>query len=380
MEKDKEFQERLVRRYINNQATDEELEAYFHLLQQGALDDYLEKYMKEDEDAFLEHHQTHRSPIRRIRIQVAAAVAVLIFLSVGSLLFLLNKRQTEGVVLANDVAPGGNKATLTLADGRMISLIEADNGQLAIQSGAAVMKAANGQLVYVAAENEVAGPTSYNTIVTPRGGQYQIVLPDGSKVWLNAASSLKYPVTFAGLNERRVELTGEGYFEVEKDKNRPFLVESAQQTVEVLGTQFNVNVYPDEPAIKTTLLEGRVRLAARGGTSAVTLSPGDQAIRKGAGFRIVEVDPEQAIAWKNDKFVFDRESLQSILRKVGRWYDVEIEFQDLAAKGILFGGTMSRFDHISKVLNKLEVTGNVQFEMVQETDAAPPKVVVKLKR
>lgn len=374
--KEKEFQERLVRRYINNQASEEELEVYFHLLRQGKLDDLMEKYMKERENAADGIRMIRTSPARRLWIRTAAAAAAVIFLGVGIFLFLPRKVQREEV-LTSDVAPGGNKATLTLSDGQTISLTEAASGELAVESGVLVRKASDGQLVYEApAAAAAAREITYNTITTPRGGQYQVVLPDGSRVWLNAASSLRYPASFAGMQERRVELTGEAYFEVAKDARKPFSVSSAQQTVKVLGTHFNVNAYTDEPVVKTTLLEGSVRVEPAGGAPGVTLSPGHQAIRAADGFRVLKVDAPGAIGWKNGKFVFDGESLESILRRVSRWYDVEIEYKDAQTKKILFGGTMSRFDHISKVLSKLEITGDVQFEIVQEAGASSPKIIV----
>lgn len=393
--KDKEFRERLIRRYVNNQANEEELEAYFHLLRQGELDELLEKYMEEEGKTFKERredqeHQEyqefqeqpeHRTArVRKLWIRVAAAAVILIFLSVGISLLLTDKPQYEKVALNNDVTPGGNKATLTLADGRTISLTEAASGELAVQSGVVVRKAADGQLVYeVAATNDATVPLTYNTIATPRGGQYQVVLPDGSEVWLNAASSLKYPASFSGLQERQVELTGEAYFEVAADKDKPFVVVSGQQSIEVLGTHFNVNAYRDEPATKTTLLGGSIRLHSEETEATYVLSPGQQAIKHGTSFQVVKVDAQSAIAWKNGKFVFNGESLESILLKVARWYDVAIEFQDEQAKEIRFGGTMSRFENISKVLNKLEITGNVQFKMVQDAALSSPKVIVELK-
>lgn len=381
--KDKEFRERLIRRYADNQANEEELEAFFHLLRQGEMDELLEKYMKDGGKAAstesLEHRERRTSRVRKLSPVIAAAV-VLVFLGVGISLWSTDKPTHKEPVLIDDVTPGGNKATLTLADGRTISLTEAGNGELAVQSGVAVRKTADGQLVYDhASKNSNAGPLTYNSISTPRGGQYQVTLPDGSIVWLNAASSLKYPASFSGLGERRVELTGEAYFEVAADKERPFLVVSGGQTIEVLGTHFNVNAYGEDPAARTTLLEGSIRLHSKETEETYILSPGQQAIRHGKGFQVIEADTESAVAWKNGKFVFNGESLENILLKVARWYDVTIEFQDTKAKGIRFGGTMSRFENISKVLNKLAITGDVQFKMVQEATLPSPKVIVQIK-
>lgn len=330
--------------------------------------------------------------------RIAAAIAIVMLAGAGWYFLVRGPDEAHSPEeqLAGDIAPGGNKAMLTLADGKTISLTDAASGRLALQSGVAVEKAADGQLVYQApAAGNTSGAPAYNTIATPRGGQYQVTLPDGSKVWLNAASSLKYPASFTGLQKRRVELSGEGYFEITKDESKPFLVVSGQQTVEVLGTHFNVNAYRDEPAVKTTLLEGSVLVRTKSQTTANTkletqnlpagrqgsklLRPGQQAIRQGDDFQVLEVDPEAAVGWKNGKFVFEEESLESILRRVSRWYDAEIEFTDERVKKIRFGGTMSRFDNISKVLSKLEITGDVRFEIVPAEDPSLQKVVVRSK-
>jgi transmembrane sensor len=235
----------------------------------------------------------------------------------------------------SDISPGGNIATLTLADGRKISLTDAKNGQLAEQSGIKISKTADGQLVYniTNAENSSLS-LSYNTIETPPGGQYQVILPDGSKVWLNSASSLRYPVRFTG-NERKVEISGEAYFEVAHNSKMPFRVINSNQIVEVLGTHFNIMAYPDESSTNTTLLEGSVRIIKE--NKSKIISPGQQTRVKNGDIDVASVDVTQVTAWKEGYFMFKNEDIQSIMRQISRWYNLEVKYQgDIPEK--VFGG------------------------------------------
>ncbi|TKC07155.1 FecR family protein [Pedobacter frigoris] len=261
-----------------------------------------------------------------------------------------------------DIAPGGNKATLTLADGKVITLNEAADGELVNESGIVIRKTGNGQVVYeVTGNNGSQKRPVYNTISTPKGGTYQIVLPDGTRVWLNAASTLKFPSTFANLMNRKVELSGEAYFEAAKDKDHPFIVKSHDQEVKVLGTHFNISSYTDETQTKTTLLEGKIEVVSGGKTA--LLKPGQQStVQATRAINLANADVEAEMAWKNGLFIFDDEPLESIMRKISRWYDVEVVYQDID-KNRLFGGSVSRFDHVSKVLRQLELTGRVHFKI-----------------
>eukprot|EP01133_Synstelium_polycarpum_P009983 gene9983-11655_t len=286
---------------------------------------------------------------------ISVAAAIVVVFSIGTYFF---KKDTPSTYI-NDINPGSNKAILTLSDGRKISLTDAKDGALATQSGFEILKTADGQLVYKAGSKRVeAGRTAYNAIETPKGGQYQIFLPDGTKVWLNAASSLKFPSTFLDLGERKVELSGEAYFEVVKDKLHPFLVESKGQEIKVLGTHFNVSSYADDATIKTTLLEGSVKI-----NSSVILKPGQQSVNDGSMISVDQVDIENAVAWKNGEFMFRNESLESIMKKVSRWYDVDVVYQNKQAGQQVFGGTISRFGKVSEVLCMLELTGDVKFKV-----------------
>lgn len=306
-----------------------------------------------------------RKTIRFVRI-AAVAASIAILLGVGALIFSPDKNnQPESYANdSNDVDPGSDKAILTLANGTKINLSDARSGSLLSRSGIEIIKADDGTLVYKVAGSK-SNTSEYNTITTPKGGQYKIVLPDGSKVWLNAASSLTYRTSLNnGRGERKVNLEGEGYFEVSKNKHMPFIVKTDKQEVIVLGTHFNINSYADEPDTKTTLLEGAVSISAPHGKKGGTiLKPGDQAVNNGADIKIKKIDTSLVVAWKNNEFVFRNESLESIMRKVERWYDVEIVYENNEVGKETFGGTISRYDKISKVLSALEGTGDVKFKI-----------------
>ncbi len=256
------------------------------------------------------------------------------------------------------LAPGRNQALLTLADGRTVLLDQAGRGLLARQGSSQVQKTADGQLRYAAGTPLASQPLLYNTVATPRGGQYQLTLPDGSQVWLNAASSLRFPVAFTGA-ERRVELTGEAYFEVAKDARHPFKVAARGAEVTVLGTHFDVQAYADEPALAATLLEGAVRLSQ--GSRQVVLQPGQQARPQPDGtLQARAVDVQHAVAWKNGYFVFNDEPIEGIMRQVARWYDVDVQYQGTLTNKD-FNGRISRYKDAAAVLRMLELTGAVHF-------------------
>lgn len=274
-------------------------------------------------------------------------------------------RQPENRVVKNaarhpagDFAPGGNQAVLTLANGSKVILDNKGNGDLAQEGGTVVSKKEDGLLAYQPAKNSSVTAVSYNTVTTPRGGQYQIILPDGSKVWLNAASSLKFPTVFSG-KDRYVELKGEAYFEVTKNKSLPFIVKSSDQLIEVLGTHFDINNYPEEPQAKTTLLEGRVK--ASSGKGAVYLDPGQQAVVSKAdssgNIKVLRgIDTEESIAWKNGNFQFDNAGIETVMRQMSRWYNVDIEYSG-KIPGDHFSGSFSRNMNISQAFKLLEFSG-----------------------
>lgn len=323
--------------------------------------------------------QERNHPPKKVKMPWGWAAAAVILLALGFGFYQYqhsNKPDIKnaGSLAKNDIKPGGNKAFLTLANGTRIVLDDAQNGKIAEQEGVSITKTAKGELVYIA-KNTTAqlpgGKPQFNTIETPKGGQYQINLPDGTKVWLNAGSSLKYPTAFANTG-REVQLTGEAYFEVAKKTAQgqrvPFNVKTETQLVEVLGTHFNINSYDNEDNTKTTLVEGSVRVTPVDGTGNVAvmakvLKPGQQSVLKGTSVKVNTVDTEEALAWKEGLFMFDDEDLESIMRKVSRWYNVMVVFKDksLLTKG--FSGTVSRFGNVSQVLSKIEETGSVHFKI-----------------
>ena len=296
------------------------------------------------------------------------AAAVVLFIIAAGISFYLNKGGDQDIekkmakVPAPEIVPGGQKAILTLSNGARISLTDVGKGEVAKESGLVISKTADGQLKYEltgkgAAKEELI---SYNTVETPIGGQYQVVLPDGSRVWLNSASSLRFPSAFNPSDTRTVKLTGEAYFEVAPDKKRPFKVISNRQEVEVLGTHFNVNSYDDDGFTKTTLLKGSIKVKMTGKTAGFRiLKPGQQSVL-GAGIEVHDVDLETIVDWKNGNFYFNNESIQRIMKKLSRWYNVEIEYKG-AIPAVVFGGEVSRSKKLTEVLELLEHTGQVHF-------------------
>ena len=299
-------------------------------------------------------------------IKVAAAACVILFIS--SFAYWLFLRPAEDKLLATTIAgnakqssikPGGNHAILTMADGRTIVLDSVQNGN--IMSGNGKIKKQGALLVYDGSKGSNQGsPVTYNTLATPRGGQFQLVLPDGSKVWLNASSSIHFPTAFTG-NQRNVELTGEAYFEIAKNKAKPFHVNVNGMQVEVLGTHFNVNAYADEGTIKTSLLEGSVKI--KKGNISGLLKPGQegQLNETTHNIEIKKADVNEAIAWKNGLFEFDGADIKSIMREIGRWYDVEIVYAGKVPDR-RFEGKISRDAQLSDVLKILELS-NVKFSV-----------------
>ncbi|MEH3114062.1 FecR family protein [Pedobacter terrae] len=303
-----------------------------------------------------------RSPRRILMNSLKWAAAAVVFV-VFSLTAYLSLQKKKEHVFATDIAPGKNKAILTLADGRKISLSDAMKGDVAKEAGFSITKTDDGQLVYNIAGSENVNDDRLNTISTPNGGEWQIKLPDGSTVWLNAASSIQYALNIGTAKHRMVKLDGEAYFEVTKNAAHPFTVETDKQTVEVLGTHFNINSYKDENVTRTTLLEGSVRVSHKNTNESEVLKPGEQSLVTASGINIKEADVDEAVAWKEGYFKFNNEKQASILRKVARWYNVEVEYVDPEAKDVMYYGTVNRFEKISKMLTKFEQTGEVRFDI-----------------
>jgi len=297
--------------------------------------------------------------------RVAAAAVVFIVAAAGLFFYTTDyfntkSEQSDLNYAENKIKPGGNRAYLTLANGKKLSLTDAGNGELAKEADVEITKTSDGQLIYTVNRNSKQEKPLINTIETPKGGQYQILLPDGTKVWLNSATTFSYPTKFTG-TERRVELKGEGYFEVAHDKSKPFRVVSKNQTIEVLGTHFNVNSYSDEENIKTTLVEGQVKVKTGNGHS-VVISPGDQAVVENGEIKVLKVNTDDVIAWINNTFVFNHEELGSIMKEISRWYDIEVICSPEISKRP-FSGTISRQKGILEVLEVMSLTQSFHYKI-----------------
>jgi len=293
-----------------------------------------------------------------------AAAAVVILMITGTWFYLERQKipvEQTAELQINDIVPGGNKAILTLADGSKIVLDSAKTGTLATQGGSEIIKQDDGKLIYANSSPYEGSQVRMNTIETPRGGEYFVELPDGSKAWLNAASSIKFPAEFTK-KERRVEISGEVYFEVEKN-NVPFIVEVVNKTeVKVLGTHFNVNAYADEYTMRTTLIEGSVLVGQ------VTLKPGQQSELDSEGvIRVKEVNTSLYTAWKDGRFIFKDTPLEDIMRNMSRWYDFEVFYADSSLKGLCFTGNIPRETSVEEIFILLGKTKRIQFQITNKT-------------
>jgi len=364
----------LLEKYAAGQCTPEEIaivESWYVQQKHDGVHDLMEKErmadMQEIRNLLISETKPEQKPVRRFWPRIAAAASILLFLSIG-IYYLVHKSPQQLITQSqkNDISPGSNKAILTLANGKQISLTDVKNGNIAQQGATNIKKTANGQVVYnvnATSTLEKVAEVTYNTMTTPRGGQYHLTLADGTNVWLNAASSIKYPVAFNG-KERRVEITGEAYFEVVHNAAMPFNVTVNGQIIEDIGTHFNINAYNDEPATKTTLLEGAVKVS-KGKISAM-LKPGQQAVVMNKGNNSLlnvsdNVNTDLVMAWKNGRFSFYNSDIQTVMRQFGRWYNVEIEYEGKIPSTI-FSGEIYRNVNLSKALEILRFT-NINFRV-----------------
>jgi len=306
--------------------------------------------------------RTRKYKQKRVRAKMLAFGSVVIIFGsiIMTLLFTRIHENKPSVVqsfpVSNDVAPGVNRATLILANGKQLVLDSARLGTIAPD----IIKTDSGKIFYSENASAIPANDAFNTLIVPQGGQYQVTLPDGSRVWLNAVSSLKYPVHFSG-KDRVVELTGEGYFEIAKDPSKPFHVKAGNADIMVLGTHFNINCYENEPEIKTTLLEGSLKVALQNRTE--LLRPGEQAswINNGSINVAKDISTEDIVAWKSGLFSFHKEDIRSLMRQVARWYNVEVKFNGVVQTH--FNATVERSVPLSKLLEILEGTEDVHFKI-----------------
>jgi len=386
----------LLERYADNKASKDEVEEMFELIKQAENEKVLKDLIAETREennwktdlpkdnwdriwnAITLATTNHRKKFFSIAwVRVAAAAAIFLVIGGSAYLFTDKKniqtsvvRTSAGGHYKNDIAPGGNKAVLTLANGSTIILDSMHNGVLAQQGSTQILKLGDGSLTYKT-ENKNTGEIMYNAISTPRGGQYQITLPDGTKVWLNAASSVRFPTSFTG-KQRIVELTGEAYFEVSSllsAKGRAkvsFIVHVNSGLngldVQVVGTHFNIMAYGNEQSINTILLEGKVNVTKNGITK--NLEPGKEAIANNQTntLQVTDANVEQALAWKNGYFRFKETNIHELMRQVERWYDVDVEYKT-QRNDQDYTGIVPRTQNVSALLQILELTGTVHFQI-----------------
>jgi Fe2+-dicitrate sensor, membrane component len=386
--------EELLQKWTEGQATREDRQALLSLLEtlpasEPRLTAFLEQlchtntysndYTPEQRTALaariLEQYPPEQKPVVKLSVRrwLMPAAAAVLLLAIGAWYFIQSRNlapATPQPVVQQDIAPGGNRAVLTLGDGRKILLDSAANGQIASEGGTEVVKLENGQISYQFSK-QPAGEVVFNTIATPRGGQYQITLPDKTKVWLNASSSVSFPTAFSGAT-RPVKITGEVYFEVAENKQQPFVVDvDGRASIEVLGTHFNINAYKNEKDINTTLLEGVVRIRAFNRWQ--ILKPGQQTqVRPNGETRLVSnPDIAKIMAWKNGIFNFEDASLQDVMRQLERWYDIDVKYVG-EPPNLTFGGELSRDITLSQVIEALREM-NVRFKIEGRTLLVMPK-------
>ncbi|WP_316818401.1 FecR family protein [Pedobacter nyackensis] len=378
--------ESLFRKYSADEASEVEIQEMFQLIAAGGHDSELLKLLQtemEMSDVDGEVEVARRDKVReKIREVIgildghpavpakkksyrwlAAAAAIIIVCAVAVLFSRSGSDDTNLAMAAKEIAPGKSGATLTLADGRKIRLADVAKGELAQESGMEIVKMADGKIIYnVKGEVDAIGKT--NTLATARGETYEVCLPDGSLVWLNAASSLTYSATLNERGVRRVRLEGEACFQIKKDKSHPFVVETKSQQVQVLGTHFNVNAYPEERDVRTTLLEGSVKVTiSEDSQQSKVLVPGQQARVDGGELNVLSVNTAEVTAWKNGFFEFKRVPLNVIMRDLSRWYDIDIEYADNASREVVMSGYVARSRNISVILERMQATGGVHFRI-----------------
>lgn len=376
----------LLTQYVDQNISEKELKELFNEIAKEENKSLLYDFMKMTEKSTLQDAEAHRVDWDHIyktiidddkatsrfsgiavlvqRITIAAAVIAIVFIGYR---FTFEKKQfaSSEMKVSHDVSPGSEKAILKLSDGSSIVLNDAGNGILAKEGAVNISKTADDVIDYTA--NTASGDSRVytNVLHTPRGGQYRLILPDKTLVWLNAESSITFPTAFTGRN-REVQVTGEVYFEVSPDKNKPFIVSSRQDQIEVLGTHFNVNAYPDEDQTAVTLLEGSIRL--NHGKNFKLIAPGQQATfhNEEESIKLTNVDTDNVVDWKNGLFIFENAPVKEVMRQIERWYDVEVRYAG-KIPNVKFNGVINRSHNLSKLIKLLQTAGNISFEINNRT-------------
>nr|WP_199074890.1 FecR domain-containing protein [Pedobacter sp. ASV19] len=366
--------EQLLERYKANQCTEEEIafiESWYMTYREGNLYESLSLSDREKDLNTVGERLGLEIPKKKLQLWPRLAAAAAIFAVIGlGLYFYRSKDHYPVSEYANDIASKGkNTATLTLANGERIELSDAKVGKLADQAGIQISKTKDGQLIYEVKASAGQTASTWNTLSTAKGEQYSVGLPDGTKVWLNNVSSLTYPASFASSKERRVQLKGEAYFEVAKDKLHPFVVKTQQQEVTVLGTHFNINSYTEDNQTTTTLLEGSVKVSAQNGLQSKIIKPGEEVLNAGRDLQVRPANLKATMAWKEGYFRFNNENLENIMNQVSRWYDVDVVYagnrKELAS--LTFWGIVSRDKNVSEVLKMIERAEKVKFKIEGRT-------------
>lgn len=382
--------QKLFAKYLDNTISSDEYETLLHYFRKqedhGALDELV---LKELSDGLSERNhvrlekavdavshrlreQLHPKKTIKLRKYIPYAAAVLLFFTIGISFYFIStnhrQKRVEFAAIA-DVSPGRSAATLTLSNGKKIQLDVHSSGTLASEQGIEVSKTTDGAVVYTGRGMNGSSNTDLNTLSTANGETYRITLSDGSKVWLNAATSLQYAANLGAGGLRKVKLlAGEAYFEVQKDTNHPFIVETPSQKVEVLGIHFNINSYADEGKTVTTLAEGSVKVSTPGDRGRSTiLKPGQQSFIADAHIQVHEADLQVALAWKDGKIYFKDAPIQDVLRQVSRWYDIQVEYKGEPTKEV-FNGGIKRSATLSSVLRILELS-HVNFKLIKKNEA-----------
>ncbi|WP_316818135.1 FecR family protein [Pedobacter nyackensis] len=375
----------LFEQHFIKKASNAEMEEFMHFIDSGNFDGQLEVLI----DQYYGNFKPQQSPfslalenkilnvvlnarpaLKEIKVvvrkklwaNISVAASIVLCLGTAFYFYKINAYKKEQELAANFIGPGASKARLVLGNGKVILLDTLKNGMQAFEEGVEVTKTKDGQLIYNVSAQDKGEKSAINTIETPRGGQFQVSLPDGTKVWLNAATTLKYANAFKD-KRREVMLSGEAYFEVAHRENQPFVVHTDKQEVEVLGTHFNINAYNDEETQVTTLLEGRVKTTSK--SNVLLLKPGEQAVLNlnNNQLKMNNADLESIMAWKNGDFIFKDEDLASVMKKVERWYDVDVVFQDVDPKSIKLGGWVSRGKNISTVIKIIEPIADIHIKI-----------------
>lgn len=370
----------LYKRYLEKNMSPQELEEFRLLILDTGREDMLDERMErhwneltEDTMIFLPENKADQifvgiisQPLpkaKKVRLlpRIAIAAATVGIIALGISLFFAPHKFKAAIEPGNQThgAPGMNSATLTLSNGRAIRLSDAASGELAAEAGVVISKSPTGQLIYEIKGNSAHG--GINKLSTANGETYQIRLPDGSDVWLNAASTLSYTPDLLKDGKRSVQLEGEAYFSITRDQAHPFIVQSKDQQIEVLGTQFNVNAYADEPVVATTLLKGSVSVTTGGQKKKI--HPGEQAQLSAGRLSVQKVEVDNFIDWKNGDFALNHVEFKTAMRKIARWYDMEVVYDRGVPDNLESGGWISRQKPLSAVLKSIEASGLVKFRV-----------------